>query len=99
MTDQVVNKILSIINHGIKMEDGSQEYYSIRPQDKDRFAGLAITTFPFDDTKHIKNDGQAKRIIKTWHENGILEEFEYRSESQRKNRRGVRPTTRVGDLT
>jgi hypothetical protein len=45
----------------------------------------------------MKNDGQAKRIIKTWHEKGLIEEFEYRSESQRKDRKGVRPVGRVGE--
>lgn len=97
MTDKVVNEMLRLIELGPKTEDGSQEYYSIRPQDKDRFVGRVITTFPFDDVAHNKNDAQAKRIIKAWHERGLIEEFEYRSESQRKGRKGVRPNGRVGD--
>jgi RecA-family ATPase len=97
MTDAVVNEMLRMIELGPKTDDGSQEYYSIRPQDKDRFAGRVITTFTFDDLSHMKNDGQAKRIIKTWHEKGLIEEFEYRSESQRKDRKGVRPVGRVGE--
>ena len=97
MTDAVVNEMLRMIELGPRTEDGSQEYYSIRPQDKDRFAGRVITTFTFDDLSHMKNDGQAKRIIKTWHEKGLIEEFEYRSESQRKDRKGVRPVGRVGE--
>ena len=97
MTDAVVNEMLRMIELGPRTEDGSQEYYSIRPQDKDRFVGRVITTFPFDDPKHMKNDGQAKRIIKTWHDKGLIEEFEYRSESQRKDRKGVRPVGRVGE--
>ena len=97
MTDAVVNEMLRMIELGPRTEDGSQEYYSIRPQDKDRFVGRVVTTFAFDDPKHMKNDGQAKRIIKTWHDKGLIEEFEYRSESQRKDRKGVRPVGRVGE--
>lgn len=97
MTDKIVNDMLRIIELGIVTADGSEEYYSIRPQDKDRFVGNVITTYSFDDATHSKNAAQAKRIIKTWHERGLLEEFEYRSESQRKDRKGVRPVGRVGD--
>jgi hypothetical protein len=97
MTDAVVNEMLRMIELGPRTEGGSQEYYSIRPQDKDRFVGRVVTTFAFDDPKHMKNDGQAKRIIKTWHDKGLIEEFEYRSESQRKDRKGVRPVGRVGE--
>jgi hypothetical protein len=97
MTDAVVNEMLRMIELGPRTDDGSQEYYSIRPQDKDRFVGRVVTTFAFDDPKHMKNDGQAKRIIKTWHDKGLIEEFEYRSESQRKDRKGVRPVGRVGE--
>jgi hypothetical protein len=86
-----------MIELGPKTDNGSEEYYSIRPQDKDRFVGRVITSFPFDDPKHTKNSGQAKRIIKTWHEKGLIEEFDYRSESQRKDRKGVRPVGRVGE--
>ena len=97
MTDKVVNEMLRMIELGPVTSDGSEEYYSIRPQDRDRFVGRVITTFAFDDPTHMKNDGQAKRIIKTWHERGLIEEFEYRSESQRKDRKGVRPVGRVGE--
>lgn len=97
MTDKVVNDMLRMIDLGPKTSDGSQEYYSIRPQDKDRFVGRVITTYAFEDPKHTKNEGQAKRIVKTWHERGLLEEFEYRSEAQRKERKGVRAVGRVGD--
>ena len=97
MTDKVVNEMLRLIELGPKTDDGSEEYYSIRPQDRDRFVGRVITTFAFDDPKHMKNEGQAKRIIKTWHERGLIEEFEYRSEAQRKDRKGVRPVGRVGE--
>jgi hypothetical protein len=97
MTEKVVNDMLRIIELGIKTKDGSEEYYSIRPQDKDRFVGQVIMNYAFDNPDHAKSDAQAKRIIKMWQERGLLEEFEYRSESQRKDRRGVRPTGRVGE--
>lgn len=97
MTDKVVNEMLRLIELGPPTSDGSEEYYSIRPQDRERFVGRVITTFAFDDPTHMKNEGQAKRIIKTWHERGLIEEFEYRSESQRKDRKGVRPVGRVGE--
>jgi len=97
MTDKVVNEMLRLIELGPKTSDGSEEYYSIRPQDRDRFVGRVVTTFAFDDPAHMKNEGQAKRIIKTWHERGLIEEFEYRSEAQRKDRKGVRPVGRVGE--
>jgi hypothetical protein len=97
MTEKVVNDMLRIIELGIKTKDGSEEYYSIRPQDKDRFVGQVIMNYAFDNPEHAKSDAQAKRIIKMWQERGLLEEFEYRSESQRKDRRGVRPTGRVGE--
>lgn len=97
MNEKVVNDMLRIIELGIKTKNGSEEYYSIRPQDKDRFVGQVIMNYAFDNPEHAKSDAQAKRIIKMWQERGLLEEFEYRSESQRKDRRGVRPTGRVGE--
>lgn len=96
MDEKTVNKILSVINAGILTDDG-QEYYSSRPQDKERFAGSIIANYPFDNAKHMKNDAQAKRIVKHWLETGLLEEFEYRSAGQRKDRRGLRSTSRVGE--
>lgn len=96
MDEKTVNKILSLINAGILTDDGV-EHYSSRPQDKERFAGSVITNFPFDSAKHTKNDAQAKRIIKHWIENGLLEEFTYRSSGQYKDRKGLRSTSRVGE--
>ena len=96
MDEKTVNKILSLINAGILTDDGV-EHYSSRPQDKERFAGSVITNFPFESAKHTKNDAQAKRIVKHWIENGLLEEFEYTSPKQRKVRNGLRSTGRVGE--
>lgn len=96
MDEKTVNKILSLINAGILTNDGV-EHYSGRPQDKERFAGSVITNFPFESAKHAKNDAQAKRIIKHWMTTGLLEEFEYRSPGQRRERRGLRSSSRVGE--
>jgi hypothetical protein len=97
MDDDTVNEMLCIIDRGIPHESGSEEYYSMRPQDKDRWIGNVITTYSFDDPSHAKNAGQAKRIIQRWDENGLLEVFEYMSEAQRKTRKGVRAKGRVGE--
>ena len=96
MDEKTVNRILSLINAGILTEDGV-EHYSSRPQDKERFAGSVISAYHFDNAKHTKNDAQAKRIIKHWMTTGLLEEFEYRSPGQRRERRGLRSTGRVGE--
>ena len=96
MDEKTVNRILSLINAGILTDDGV-EHYSSRPQDKERFAGSVITNYQFDTAKHTKNDAQAKRIVKHWLTTGLLEEFEYRSPGQRRERRGLRSTSRVGE--
>ena len=97
MTERVVNDILRIIDQGITTKDGSEEYYSMRPQDKHRFVGSVITSYPFQDPADAKNDGQAKRIIKTWLDRGLIEEIEYWSVAQSKDRKGVKANGRVGD--
>lgn len=96
MDDETVNEMLRMIDLGIADPDGNEEYYSLRPQDKDRWVGTVILTYPFDNPEHAKNLGQAKKILQTWQNNGLLEEFEYRSVKQRKDRKGVRTTGRVG---
>jgi predicted DNA-binding transcriptional regulator YafY len=97
MDDKAVNAMLRKIETGIEI-NGGEEYYSLRPQDKDRFVGTVISTWQFDNAADQKNDAQAKRIIRQWLDTGLLEEFEYRSEKQRKDRKGVRPTGRVGEV-
>lgn len=96
MDDETVNEMLRMIDLGIADPEGHEEYYSLRPQDKDRWVGTVILTYPFDNPEHAKNLGQAKKILQTWQNNGLLEEFEYRSVKQRKDRKGVRTTGRVG---
>ncbi len=96
MDAETVNEMLRMIDLGIADPDGHEEYYSLRPQDKERWVGNLILTYPFDNPEHAKNVGQAKKILQTWQNNGLLEEFEYRSVKQRKDRKGVRTTGRVG---
>lgn len=97
MDDETVNEMLRMMDLGIADPDGNEEYYSLRPQDKERWVGNIILTYPFDNPDHAKNLGQAKKILQTWQNNGLLEEFEYRSAKQRKDRKGVRSLGRVGE--
>ena len=99
MNDAAVNDMLRIMDMGIPDADGNEEYYSARPQDKERWAGNIITTYAFDNTADMKNSGQAKRILEQWAKNGLTEEFTYHSAKQRKDRKGVRATGRVGGLS
>ncbi len=96
VTPQVANEILDIIALGIPDPEGRIEYYSQRPQDPERWAGRVIMDFAFDDPEHAKNEGTARRMIKQWLETGLLEEFSYRSEKQRKDRKGLRKAGRAG---
>lgn len=96
MDDDTVNEMLRMMDLGIADPDGNEEYYSLRPQDKERWVGNIILTYAFDNPEHGKNIGQAKKILQSWQNNGLLEEFEYRSAKQRKDRKGVRSTGRVG---
>lgn len=96
LTDAVVNTILGQINAGIQNVE-TEEYYSLRPQDKARWVGQLITDYPFNRAEDFKTEGQAKQIIKTWLKNGLIEEMTYHSAAQRKDRKGVIATGRVGE--
>jgi len=96
MTDNVINTILGLINAGVQNDEG-KEHYSLRPQDKARWVGKLIVDYPFARAEDFKSEGQAKQIIKTWLQNGLIEEIEYYSAPQRKNKKGVTAIGRVGD--
>ena len=96
MSEDVVNDMLRMIDLGIPTPDGSEEYYSARPQDTDRWVGGIITRYAFDNMEHVKNDGQAKRIIAQWMKTGLIEVKPYHSTKQRKERNGVFSAGRVG---
>lgn len=93
VTCRVANDILNLIDAG--PEDG--EKWSLRPQDKSRWVGIVIMKYKFSNLDHVKTDGQAKAILRQWMEEGLIEEVEYHSEKQRKSRKGVVTTGRVGE--
>ena len=93
MDDNTINAILAQIDQG--PEEG--ERYSVRPQDKERWAGNVILDHPFPLADHIKTEGQAKIILKKWQSNGLIEVGEYRSAAQRKDRKGIVSCGRVGE--
>ncbi len=66
---------------GAGMDNG--ERYSMRAQDKDRWAGLLLVD-EFD-----RSPQQAKEILETWEREGRIVVKDYMSEKQRKNRRGI----------
>lgn len=98
MTSEVVNEMLAIIRRGIPDPEGNDEFYSARAQDKERWVGNVILNFAFDNPTHAKNEGQTKRIVQKWLETGLLVEGTYRSTKQRKDRKGIVETGRVGDM-
>lgn len=93
MTTPIVNSMLSLINAGPE----SGEMFSSRPQDKARFAGTVVTNFNFPKAADNKSAVQARGIIKEWMDTGLLEEITYHSPSQRKERKGVQSSGRVGE--
>lgn len=95
MTDNVINEMLSRIDRGLPDAPG-EEFYSLRPQDKGRWVGKVITEFEFSNPDHVKSPAQAKAILRQWLKTGLIEEMEYRSATQRKDRKGVLATGRVG---
>lgn len=96
MTNEVINTILGKIDAGVQNVEG-EEFFSIRPQDKTRWVGQLIVDHPFVKAEDFKTEGQAKQIIKTWLSTGLLEEITYHSATQRKDRKGVVSTGRVGE--
>jgi hypothetical protein len=65
---------------GLGMDDG--ERYSARAQDKDRWAGAWLIEMG-------RSEAQAKEMINTWINRGVIESRDYMSEKQRKNRKGL----------
>nr|WP_309504318.1 AAA family ATPase [uncultured Roseovarius sp.] len=96
LTTEVINTILGQISAGLQNTD-SEEFFSLRPQDKARWVGQLIVDYPFSRAEDFKTEGQAKQIIKAWLASGLIEEITYHSASQRKDRKGVVATGRVGE--
>ena len=84
------------VRKGPARDGDHEEYYSARPQDKDRWVGAVITDYPFKKAEDFKSETQAKMIIKKWLETGLLEHVEYYCKRQRKDRKGVTAVGRVG---
>lgn len=97
MGEDVINNMLRTIDAGPFPNDEGEEYYSSRPQDKARWVGQVITDYPFAKAEHFKTEAQAKAIIRQWLKSGLLQEIEYYSATQRKDRKGVTSTGRVGE--
>ena len=68
-----INRVLQMIQDG----PSPGEKYAFGKQAKDRWAGRVLVS------EAGKTDGQAAAIIKTWIENGLLEQGQYSSPSQR----------------
>lgn len=96
MTNEVINTILAQIDAGVQNAEG-EEYFSPNAQAKSRWVGNLITDYPFARAEDFKTAAQAKMIVKTWLNSGLLEELTYYSASQRKERTGVVSTGRVGE--
>ena len=95
MSERVVNDMLALIDGGL--DGNGEELYSLRPQDKGRWVGRVIADYKWSDPNLVKAPGQVKSILKQWLSNGLIEEVEYRSTAQRKDRKGVMSTGRVGE--
>ena len=93
MDTRTINTILALIEQG--PEEG--ECYSVRPQDKERWAGNVIIQYQFSKAEHQKTPAQAKNILKEWLKKDLLEVGEYRSEAQRKDRKGIVHVGRIGE--
>lgn len=81
--------VLRLIDEG--MENG--ERYSERAQDKDRWAGNLVIAATASAPRPYSDD-MAKVVLKGWVDAGLIETREYRSASQRKNRKGLYVTKR-----
>lgn len=65
---------------GAGMDDG--ERYSVRTQDKERWAGAVLVEMG-------RTEAQAKEMLGAWMARGVLELRDYVSEKQRKTRKGL----------
>jgi hypothetical protein len=79
VTYEQIDAILEKISAGM---DGGKERYTLAPQSKDRFAGMAVVEV-LECTEE-----RAARIIKTWKKSGLLIESEYTSFATRKSKKG-----------
>ncbi len=80
MTTHIANRILDDIDAGLP--DG--ERYTDAPKAQDRHGSVAVL-------RHLpsKTEPQARKVLRTWVKNGVLDAREYDSPTQRKKRRGL----------
>jgi hypothetical protein len=81
MSVPLLNQILTKINDGLP--DGDR--YTDASAATDRAAWRVVT-----ELAPAKAEGPARNIIKEWVKNGVLERYTYHSESERKDRNGLR---------
>lgn len=79
MSEVDAAEALATIGRG--MPDG--ERYSVRPQEKDRWAGNVLVE------QCMRTPAAAKAILTEWIDTKVLEEKKYRSAAQRKDRNGL----------
>ena len=100
ITNDVTNKILTVIREGIIDEDGNKALYSDTVKSKDRWAGHVIRSETKDGDEYTKSEADAKKILKKWmQEDGFLRITEYQDERQRKERKGLEVVSYAGDVT
>lgn len=94
LTAEIGNGILSEFNTGVFTKGDLTEYYRLTMRgmkSKDNWAGKIVMKLA------AKSEIEAKIILSTWLENGVIEEFDFRSPVNRHYRKGVRGLTRLGD--
>ena len=97
MSEAVVNEMLRQIDTGLSQNEEGEDLYSIRPQDKSRWVGSVILDYPFANPDDAKTEIQTKGIVRKWLETGLIEIVDYYAAAQRKTRKGVRSTGRIGE--
>ena len=81
------NEILDLIDRG--MPNGQR--YSGKPQAKDRAAWRVVKL-----SVPTLNEAQAKKVIATWLENGVLEHHDYEDPVRRRSEQGLFVLKRPG---
>lgn len=96
--EATANKILAAIALGPDGDPDTEDLYSPHKRAGDRWVGSVITGWPFTNMDHAKTEAQAKAILRTWMQNGMLEDVEFYAAAQRKTRPGVAVTSYVGEV-
>lgn len=73
MPMSIIDRIFDKIESGL----GNGEFYALSKQSKDRWAGHVLVS------EASLTEGQASAVLKTWKENGVLEDGQYASPKQK----------------